>query len=262
MVTPVTNATDTHLASTLAAIEEGFSQGTLVSAILHKKGVARGPADSQIIYGDDFVHVLIWTGFDYKALVERSRRKLNQMWGNPQGLVPALYTAVQASHPEVTLVDITQAIQEIDQSFTKVLSPSDTPAQEGADSPVEQHDPNIWKPLVIDGVTVRGAKVYQGPGGESSRAPVPGTIYLDGVKLGEKILTPAQNGDWNPKQKAKSVAKETLRAWLPVGLYVRYCLDRERVLTIKVGAEASQHAKAEGVGVDPEAIRDLFKVAV
>jgi len=115
---------------------------------------------------------------------------------------------------------------------------------------------------VVDGTTVNGAKVYVGAGNlMDPRAPLTGTIYIDGVKLGEKVLQPAPNGDWKAKHKPKTVVKNILRSWLPVGLYARYSLEKEGLLSIKVGSDASDHAKAEGVPVDPEAIRSLFKIA-
>jgi len=240
-------------------------QGTLVSLIVHKKGVARGPASSRIIYDDDFVHVLLWAGFPYADLVARSQKKLELLWDQKGKLERDLIDAVrEAGHGNVNLTDVSHAIQDIHASFEKVLVGREL-AEGRGDDPDEftgEREDSVWEPLTVEGVVVRGAKVYNGQARpDDHRAPVPGNIYLDGVKLGEKVLTPAANGRWPVKSKAKTLAKNILRSWLPAGLYVRYSLEPERRLTLQVGKTAGQHAKAEGVIVDPEAIRQLFKIA-
>ena len=216
---------------------------------------------SKTVYGDDLVHVLLWCGFQYKALVERSYQKL-QGFRNQGKLITTLQTATQkAGFEVVTLRDAAEAIQEVEESLTRILR-GGFDHVEGPRTPQEDGHKVIWEPLVVGGQRVRGAKVYIGDGDPNdSHAPVPGSIYLDGVKLGEKVLEPAPNGPWLAKQKAKTVAKEILRSWLPSGLYVRYCLDPKYRQELRVGREAGQHAKGAGVIVEPESIRALFKVA-
>jgi hypothetical protein len=121
---------------------------------------------------------------------------------------------------------------------------------------------SVWRPLRIDDTPVRGARVYNGierPGDE--RAPKPGTIYVQGVKLGEVVLKPAPNGEWQVRSKPKTIAKRKLKEKLPVGLYVQYKLDPQRCWDIRVAAQASAAAKEYGIPIDPEALRSLFKVA-
>lgn len=258
-----TPASDITLTSALSELGTE-DQGTLVSLVVHKKGVSRGPASNRIIYEDDFVHVLLWAGFPYHALVARSQKKLDKLWDQGGKLERDLIQAAQeAGHSNVNLTDVSHAIQEINASFSKVMVGRER-AEERGDDPNEPTDcaDSVWEPLVVDGVRVRGAKVYCGQARpDDHRAPVPGNIYLDGVKLGEKVLTPAANGKWPVNSKAKTVVKDILRSWLPAGLFVRYSLEQERMLTVKVGKTAGDHAKGEGVPVDPEAIRQLFKIA-
>lgn len=260
-----TNTGDVKMASVLSEIGD-LDQGTLVSARLKKKGVERGQAGSKVVYDDDFIHVLIWSGFHYQALVERSFKKLHQLWGKGD-LAQKLIEATRArGQLGVTVGDVTTAIQEVEDSFLKVIR-SGQKTEDGngesdrADEEMDERQ-SVWEPLEVGGKRIRGAKVYNGQGDPNNpRAPKPKTVYIDGVKLGEKILTPAPNGSWKPKQKAKTVAKDILRSWLPIGLYVRYALEPERLLDVKVGDEAGQFAKSEGVPVDPMAVKSLFKIA-
>lgn len=256
-----TNTLDTLTASALSGIGSS-GQGTLASIILHKKGTSRGVAPNKVIYGNDFVHVLLWSGFSYKDLVERSHKKLHEIWAEGMLFKNLLKACIDAGHFEVTIDEVSEAVQELDAAFNKILNGGDYEPDDSVPATGEGPQ-SVWEPLVIGGQVVQGAKVYVGHGNtKDPRAPIKGTIYIDGVKLGEKVLQPAPNGQWLPKQKAKTVAKELLRAQLPVGLYVRYALVPEFVVEIKVGAEGATHAKTAGVPVEPDAIRSLFKIAV
>jgi len=105
--------------------------------------------------------------------------------------------------------------------------------------------------------------MYVGNGNpaDPGRSPKPGTLYLSGVKLGEVVLKEAPNGHWRADHKPKTVVKQILRDMLPIGRYVRYCLDPDSLISFKVGKEASFSAKRGGVVIDPEAVRSLFKIA-
>ena len=272
------NATDSSLAQSLSEIAKDLpGQGNLVSITLKKKGVTRGPAGAKIIYGDDFVHVLIWTGFYYAALVERSFKRLHFLWSQGTLLQDLVQKVQTAGYDTVTLQDAAEAVQEIDDGFLRILHgirsrvPPDPLAgflekdeDEPEDKPLDAYArPHVWEPLKVNGRVVPGSKVYVGPGDPNNpHAPVKGEVYVDGVKLGERVLTPAPNGPWEaPKRKPKAVAKDILKGMLPVGLYVRYCLSNANLLTLKLGHEAGEEAKKAGVHVEPEAIRSLFKVA-
>ena len=91
-----------------------------------------------------------------------------------------------------------------------------------------------------------------------ARAPKPGDIYIDGLKLGEAILAPATNGTWPVKSKTKTAIKDIIRAKLPCGLYSRYSLTPENLVDMKIGKEASVSAKRGGVVVEQERLRGLF----
>jgi hypothetical protein len=258
--TMTANTDDVQVAASLAEIGD-VGDGNLVSLKVRKRGVTRGPAGSKVTYEDDLVHVLIWTGFHYKALVERSHKKLHELWGRGDLVGKLFRETVAAGQPDTTVRDIAEAIQEIDDSLSRVLVEKKDEVEVDED-PETKNDP-VWEPLVVDGVKILGAKVYVGHGDsmDPERGPQHGTVYIDGVKLGEKIVEPSANGKWRPSRKPKSVAKDLLRAKLPAGRYVRYSLNPEFTQSVHIGKEASADAKRGGVPVNPEAIRSLFKIA-
>lgn len=245
------NTTHGMAASTLAGIGS-LNQGTLVMLDVKKKGTRRGKGPGKKVYGDDRVKVLVWSGFSYKALVERSIKKL----GSYEGIHSDLLGDAEKTDPSVTIEDVCVAVQEVRSSLLRVVSePSGRVEPTGGKPP-------IWEPLNVDGILVRGSKVYCGEENlKDPRAPKPGTIYIDGVKLGEVVIEPAENGQWEAKSKPKTVVKHLLSKMLPTGLYVRYALEPARVRSIKVGKDASAAAVEAGIPIDPESIRQLFKIA-
>ena len=255
MVALVTNALSSKVASVLSEIGD-LDQGTLVLLTVYKKGTQRGKKGAKKVYDDDLVNVLVWSGFSYEALVGRTLKKLRKIQESPV-FIKELTQDVIDKHGcnDITFADVTKAIQETENWLLGVLAdPKDgAPKDEGED---------VFEPLVVDGVRIAGSKVYRGEGDtENPRAPKPGTVYIDGVKLGERVITPAPNGHWKTNSKPKTLAKNLLRRRLPIGLYVRYACEPDRLLSIKVGEDAGEAAKADGIQVDPENIRSLFKIA-
>jgi len=254
MTTPnmQTNALSPTTASALSELTE-MDQGTLFAAQVHKMGDARGAAGSKVIYGDDTTLVLIWTGFSYRALIARSKKMLDAQI-NKGGFIERLTRATLDEHEGTTIADACAAIQETRDHFRRVLG--------GAGGGPVTPNGGVWEPLHIDGMEVRGSRVYRGAARpEDERAPVPGTIYVQGVKLGERVVEPAPNGPWRADSKPKTVAKRLIKEALPIGLFCQYKLDPQRVSSVSVGAKAEKVAKAEGIPIDPGALRSLFKIA-
>ena len=254
-----TNASNNKMAAALSEIGDS-DQGTLFSWTGRKKGLTRGPKSNRQVYNDEAVHALIWTGFSYEKLVERSVKKLAAMMMAEDFMSQLAHEATETG-VEVTLADVMVGVQEVRESLMRVVDPDYIPGSAllnaGAD------DPECWEPLVVNGVPVRGSKVYIGKGdptGKDHRAPKKGTVYITGVKLGERVLRPATAGRWETKRKPKTIVKSILRRRLPIGLYVSYALEPGRTVEIKVASEASAAAQADGVQVDPEVIRSLFKI--
>ena len=251
-MTMQTNALSPSTATALSELSE-LDQGTLFAAQVQKMGDARGAAGSKVIYGDDTMLVLIWTGFDYRALIARSKKMLDSQI-NKGGYIERLARATMEEHEGTTIEDVCEAMQEMREWFRKVLATGDgVPGTPNG---------GVWEPLHIDGVQVRGARVYTGPARpDDDRAPIPGTIYVAGVKLGERVVEPAPNGPWRANSKPKTLAKRIIKESLPIGLYCQYRLEPKRVSNVSVGKKAEDMAKAEKIGIDPGALRSLFKVA-
>lgn len=248
-----TNAKDSKTAAVLGALTE-IGQGTLLCARVHKMGVVRGKAGSTVTYGDDLVDVLIWTGFQYRALIARSQKMLDRLLAKG-GYIERVAQATLEDHEDTTIEDVCYALQETREWFRKVLAGCDLGAPSSSQGVV-------WEPLEIGGVRVQGSRVYTGWGrSEDPRAPVPGTIYVQGVKLGERVVASSANGPWRANSKPKTLAKSIIKEGLPVGLYCQYRLEPERVQAMAVGGKATKLAKKNGVGIDPDALRSLFKIA-
>lgn len=249
-----TNASDAEVAQALGYLTK-IDQGTLFAARVHKMGQQRGPKSKRVVYGDDEVAVVIWTGFSYRALIERSSRMLEHQLQQGR-YIERLAKATLEEHGSTSIADVCHALQETRDWFRRVLTdPSvHVPSEAREKSP-------YWEPLEVNGEKVRGARVYTGPKSDDPRKPVPGSVYVTGVKLGEKVVTPAANGPWRPDSKPKTVAKQVIKDDLPVGLFCQYRLDPERAHDICVGKQAAGYAKASGIYIDPDALRSLFKIA-
>ena len=246
---PFTNTANADLATKLSAISTdnlGVGQGTMTSIVVKKVGTTVGAQ----AYGDDTVHVLLWTGFHYNALAERSHQKLQRMWEAGSLFKDLLKEGIDAGVYDATLEDASLAVQEVNATLLRNL-------RAAALANTDNLGP-VWRPLTVNGEVILGAKEYIGKNPE-----IPyGSIYLDGVKLGERIVIPAQFAKPPVKSKPKTVLKNLLMAKLPVGLYARYRLSTENLRDIRIGSDAAVHAKKAGVTIEPDNIRSLFKIAV
>jgi len=244
-----------HLASMLSSIG-GSGDGTFVYMTIRKKGVVRGKAGAKQTYDNDLVETLIWTGFNYDSLVELSAKKLMAIWDSADSFIGDLAQNVQdAGYINVTIKDASEAITEIHNSLT-----SQNIDEDFRDITPEIPKDHIWEPLVVNGVKICGAKIYVGKACPNDpQAPVPGTLYISGVKLGDVVIEAAPK--WKTQKRAKTVAKDIVRQKLPIGKYVGYRLNKDSYLDLTVGKDALIKAKAAGILIDQDAIQALFKVA-
>lgn len=245
-----TNSGSAILAMVLASAPE---RATFTSLITRKQGTVRGGR----VYGDDMVHTVVLTGFRYDRLVERSQEKLVEMRSQAADIAKALASKDAYQNGklvQVTEADVIQAMDELELSFKNSLDPT---------MPSTSTTDHVYEPLVVDGEVVRGARVYVCAKGKApkchcrdctgdEKAPKAGTIYLQGLAIGSKVLEPAPNG---PAPASRSnpvvVAKNYLRYKLPVGRYVSYRLEGDFVL--KVGGTAAVKVDDQGIHLD----RDL-----
>jgi hypothetical protein len=269
-----TNASNIALVSTLA----GARVGTFTGVVIRKKGAERGPKGSKVRYGDDLVHVTLVTGFRYGSLVERSADRLDAMTDNEINDLVALgqtgfvrvwkksakvgdLRAVCASMGLADTGSKADLVGRLDAvapggmverpltraDFTTARKALRADLQGSIDGTAVDVNEDVYEPLVVDGETVRGCRVYVGnPNGDDASAP--GTVYLQGLKVGQTVLEAAANGPVPAsKSKPESVAKRILRGRLPVGRYVSYALTPDSGFILRAGGAAAKAADKDGV---------------
>jgi hypothetical protein len=247
---------DPDTLSALKNLVDTPEQGTILTVQVHKMGEERGPAGDKRVYGDDIKQVLIWTGFSHLALIQRSMKILSHQLGKG-GYIEKIARATLEVHEGTTIEDVCHALQEVRDSFRHNLAMGYEPMDGDAPTPGSPY----WGPLIVEGVKVRGCSVYNGPARpDTPRAPVPGTVYVRGLKLGEKMVTPAPNGQWMADSKPKTLAKRIILEGLPMGLYCQYRLDPSRVSGLAVAADAVKVARDMKIPIDPAALISMFKV--
>lgn len=276
----MTNANLPALAETLSSARKGFT-----GLIVKKAGVVRGGKNNPVVYGDDTVHAVIVTGFKYPSLVERSLARAEalseadldavvarglmgweRVWkksakvgdlravcaelglddsGIKKDLVARLEVAVPGGMRQVAVsrADVDQALVDVKADLQRFI-----------DGDTEPSNAHVFEPLVVEGQKVRGARVYVGPSEEGVEpAAEVGTVYLQGLIIGSKVLSPAANG---PAPKSKSgavqVAKKAIRGMLPVSRYVSYKLEKGGDWILNIGGVAAQAADRDGVKVDSD----------
>lgn len=276
-----TNANLTNLATALSSAHKGFT-----GLIIKKTGVEKGG----VRYEDDTVHAVIVTGFKYIGLVERSLAKAEtlttqdtewivskgykgweRVWkksdtlpglkascvalglddtGKKADLIARLEAAVPGGFQQVT---VTRA--HVDAAVGEVIAD----LQRTLDGETEPTNDHVFEPLVVNGEKVRGCRVYVGPSDETQEPAAPkGTIYLQGLMIGQKVLTPAANGKAPSMTSPDTLAKNLVRRLLPVGRYVSYKLDpstEENPVCnwiLNIGGEAVAAADTVGVEVSSE----------
>lgn len=253
-----TNANSALIATLLADARVG----TFTGLVTTKRGVERGSGANKKRYGDDTVHVCMFTGFKYPSLCKRSLEMLATITDaeiltsiKEKGLTGWEGRGNKATPVEITLVDIANARAELTASLTDSMN--------GVN---ESTTDDVFEPLVRDGKEVRGARVYTGQT-EASRkagrepAAKVGTIYLQGLIVSSRVITPAPNGP-KPESKsaAKSVAKEVLRQRLPISRYVSYRLQPGDDFLLRSGGTAQVEAEKDGIVFTPE-VQEVIKRA-
>ena len=180
-----TTAPDSGTLTALSDLVDLPDQGTVFTGLIHKMGVERGSHGTKTIYGDDIKQVLIWTGFSHTALIARSMKILNFQLGKG-GYIERMAQVTLDEHGDTTIADVCHALQEVRDWFRRKLA--GLPDPDCDMPPGTPPTGSVWQPLKINGITVRGCSIYAGAARpEDPRAPVPGTIYVRGLKLGERM---------------------------------------------------------------------------
>lgn len=274
-----------HLVETLAAARKGFT-GLVYPKVGRVVGGKR--------HGDDLVHALLVTGFNYINLVTTSQAqaqamtdadkqaiadrgvmgwerawkksaKLGQLqeWCVDNGLDDSgkkadLVARLDAEIPggmrqvPVTREIVDAAVEAVIADLQRII--------DGETKPTDVFEPLLDK----DGNKVSGARVYKGSTDPDAKQAAPiGTIYLQGLMIGQKVLTPAANGPApRPKSAPLQVAKRIIRARLKIGRYTSFKLapaDEEGTVNwlLNAGGVAACKAQADAVEVDATVLEGL-----
>ncbi len=130
---------------------------------------------------------------------------------------------------------------------------------------------HVYDPLVVNDVDVRGSRVYKCVKGSTAchcractgdeKAPLDGTIYLQGLAVWSVVLTPAANGPVpTPKSAPKTLAKNALKSFLPVSKYVSYALEPGTSFVLAAGGTAMASASSKGFNVTDEIVDVVSKL--
>ena len=256
-----TNANSNILASIIASA----NVGTFTGLVQTLKGVERlAPGEKRggrkLVYGNDTVHVCIFTGFKYDALCQRSLDVLDALDAETvlaeikaEGLVGYEGRGEKAVEVEITLADVQEALDRLQASWTL--------SRDGMNVSTNDH---VFEPLVVNGETVRGCRVYTGQTDEAKAAGVPapatvGTIYLHGLQISRTVVTPAPNG---PAPESKSgprvVAEEFIKGKTPMANHRSYRLEPGTDFLLRAGGTALVEAEKAGIKLTTE-IRNALK---
>lgn len=191
-------------------------------------GAESGKGDDRKVYGDALRQDNVVFGFDYGRIAADSLMALDAMTVDKvYDRVKGKKAYVKGQEVAITKEDVEAAMDKMRQSLQDTLA--------GA------HDKETGqRPLIIDGKPVKGVKVYRGDGdvytGPKGNPPLPGTIYMHGIKVHSIELEPPTHG---PKPESKSspivAAGEALKNMLPIGSYRAYRLDPDKEWKVNFG---------------------------
>jgi len=238
--TPDTNALPTPV---LAGTLQGMKTGRFVGLVTRLKGATRGRGSAKQTYGDATMHYVLYFGFNYVGLVMRSRSQLEGI--DPSAVLEECRAEglTGKDGEPLTLEDVTTAVEALKESFDATTSGTSHATTE-----------DVFEPLVVDGERVPNCRVYIG-----EKAEEQGTIYLQGLVIGSKVLEPAPNGPL-PASNSRGdvVVKDHLRSQMPIGRLRQFILRREGDFNLRadgatstwIGQDALDTAQVNGVPVD------------
>ena len=244
-----TNANSRILASVIANANLGTFTG-LVQTLKGTERLAPGEkrGGTKLVYGNDKVHVCLFTGFKYSALCQRSLDVLATLNAETvlaemkaEGLVGYEGRGEKAVEVEITLADVQEAIDRLQASWGL--------SRDGLNQSTNDH---VFEPLVVNGETVRGCRVYTGQTDEAKAAGIEppaavGTIYLQALQISRTVLTPAPNGHVpESKSGARVVAEGFITDKTPMANYRSYRLVPGESWLLRVGGAAVAAASADG----------------
>lgn len=225
--------TNSNIILPAAALASRMGQGCTFSSIIYRKvGKEVGPKGAKVRVGNDLMKYLFISGFRYDTLCQRSLDRLALLdadallaeWGGTVG-----------GHA-IDRAGIVAAMDEVRDSLT--LS---------RDGKNESTTDDVFEPLIVDGITVRGGRVYTG--GKAS--PV-GTLYVQGLVVNSTVLEAGNPVPPHKYREARTAAKDTIRGMLPSAKYASYRLEPGGEWFLKVGGSAVAECGDQQVRIDAD----------
>jgi hypothetical protein len=249
------NADVIRTALSLAEARDGTFSGLIQQLV----GKERGRGADRKVYGNATMHYVLYTGFIYINIVRRSLDRLLAMDRDELVAEFASKGITDGHGNPITRADVNKAIANLAGSLQDSL--------DGKNTSTTDH---VFEPLVVDGETVRGARVYRcvandpaynckcGDCTGDKRAPVDGQISLLALVIGSKVIEPAPNGPV-PKSKSRGdvVVKGILKSRLPIGRVRSFRLRPGDDYILRAGGAAATAANKDGVTVDADRVADL-----
>jgi hypothetical protein len=252
--------TNANSASLAAAIRDSRSAlcASIMSVLQEKRGVTRlAPGEKRgglkVQMGNDVVRATFVGGSSYMNLTRKDDGVLDSITDamldtfTAEGLMAWSGRGAKAVQVPVTRQDFVDALAEMKVSVAKTLAGTNTSTTD-----------HVYESLVVDGKTIRGYRVYVGPQNGAAPKSTPGTIYVQGLFLGQTVITPAQYAKPASKSSGKSVAKRRIKRLLPSRRYVQYALEPGQDFILNLGAEAVSASDAAGITVDPDAVAEIL----
>jgi hypothetical protein len=237
-----TNATHIEVAERLA---QAFQQGgNLLSFNARKVGLKRAGK----VYDNDVVRVVLWAGYHYRDLAQRSLQEIQSLLDRG-GFVSRVAREALKEHPGVSLSMVCEALMETQAVLTRAAN-KEVVVSRGRGAPR-----SFWSPLWVRDTRVPGAWVYIGGPSADPKGPIPGSIFLQGIKLGEIVVEPAPNGSWQAEHAPKTVIRKRILSRVPCGLFVQYRMDPKDVWDIRSGERIDRE-----VPLDVNALRDVIRI--
>ena len=257
-----TNAstTSTTLAAAIAGSRSALC-ASIMSVVTPLKGVVRlAPGEKRggkkVRMGNDVVRDTFVAGRSYTSLKRKDGTILADLAANParldamaaEGHMAWSGRGAKAVQVPVTRADFDLALAEMIASTAKSIA--------GTNSSTTDH---VYEPLLVDGKALKGYRVYVGPADPSIKpASAPGTIYVQGLRVGRKVIEAAQYPRPQSKSGAKAVAKRVITRLLPSRRYVSYALEPGTDFVLNLGADAVTASDDAGITVDPTVVASIL----
>jgi len=254
------NANSTTLAT---LINDSTRCARFASVVTTLKGSTRlAPGEkrggAKIRVGNDTVRDTFVAGANYGSLKAKDAAILDALTGaDLDAMAGAAHSAwsgrgAKAVQVTVTRADFDLALSEMIDSTAKTLAGTNTSTTD-----------HVYESMVVDGKALAGYRVYVGPTDPNATpAAAPGTIYVQGLRVGRKVIEAAEFARPASKSSAKSVAKRVITRLLPSRRYVSYCLEAGSDFILNLGAEAVSASDAAGITVDPTAVTEALALAL